>query len=106
MEYSARPTRGRQAAPTKPEVNDALFGIRQAASTGSVLAMAALAFMAKFDEQAETLKAMRDELRDLSSTVRIDSMRRLSAQINTDFHATCDKVQADIFAAIDKADRA
>ena len=106
MEYSARPTRGRQAAPTKPEVNDALFGIRQAASDGNVMAMAALAFMAKFDEQAETLKALRDDLRELSLTVQADSMRRHCAQMNTDFKDTCNKVQADIFTAIDKADRA
>ncbi|MFZ2320970.1 MAG: hypothetical protein WAW12_13995 [Pseudomonas sp.] len=102
MEYSERPTRGRQAAPTKPEVNDALFGIREAAITGNVLAMAALAFIAKFDEQAETLRSLRDDLRDLSLTVQADSRRHRSAQINNDLKGTCDKVKADIFAAIDK----
>ena len=42
MEYSARPTRGRQAAPTKPEIAAAWACIRAAAESGDIRACAAL----------------------------------------------------------------
>lgn len=103
MDYSARPPRGRQVAPTKAEIHDALAGIRQAATAGNLSAMVALVSMAKADELAETLKALRDDLRDLSLTVQAESMFRRSAQINTDFHAACDKLKADLFTGLDEA---
>ncbi|NMZ68819.1 hypothetical protein SAMN05216370_0919 [Pseudomonas peli] len=103
METSARPTRGRQAAPTKPEINEALAGVRQEATAGNLYAMIALIFSAKFDEQTSTLKALRDDVSDLALTIKADSMRRLNAQLMGEFTGAIDSLRVAMLAAAETA---
>jgi hypothetical protein len=103
MNTSTRPLRGRQAAPTKPEVSDALFGIRQAAIDGSLPAMIALACIAKVDEQVAVLKALRDDVGDLALAFKAESMRSLNDRLHGEFTSAVDDLKAAMLTAAEAA---
>jgi hypothetical protein len=103
MNTSTRPARGRQAAPTKPEISNALFGIRQAATAGSLPAMIALVFVAKADEQAVALKALRDDVGGLALAFKAESMRRLNDRLHGEFAGALGELKTAMLAAVDAA---
>lgn len=103
MNTSTRPVRGRQAAPTKPEISDALFGIRQAATDGSLHAMITLVFVAKADEQAALLKALRDDVGDVARAFKAESMRRLNDRLHAEFTSAVSDLKAAMLAGADAA---
>lgn len=103
MNTSTRPVRGRQATPTKPEISDALFGIRQAATAGSLHAMIAMVFVAKADEQTAALKALRDDVGGLELAFKAESMRRLNDRLHGEFASALGELKTAMLAAADKA---
>lgn len=103
MNTSTRPVRGRQATPTKPEISDALFGIRQAATAGSLHAMIAMVFVAKADEQTAALKALRDDVGGLELALKAESMRRLNDRLHGEFAGALGELKTAMLAAADKA---